>query len=124
MAERFTYFNEETGRYEVELDKKTLLMHRTSLDWERVYTFGDIIDRLAQYENLQETISKFKGKPRLMLDVFIDGDVDCVEIDYKEQGYYSLKNCYNSLYNAVAASGYKGIKVRKKGDHVYLIRVY
>ncbi len=58
-----------------------------------------------------------------IINEFVNGNDDIVRIDYNDRDYKSAKVCYCCFWNAVTRSGFRYIKVVKRGNEVYLRRI-
>ena len=57
-----------------------------------------------------------------MFKDFVESNHDVCRLDFTDRDYKSPMGCYKAIYNTIKNSHYN-IKVVKRGDEIYLVRV-
>lgn len=60
-----------------------------------------------------------KGEYDRIIDDFVSGDADSVVVEYGER---KTATVYQGLYHSLKTNGRTDVKLRRRGDKVYLVR--
>ena len=79
---------------------------------------------LDKYPRRKKGVKLMKPIHRLqeMFEDFVESNHDVCRLDFTNRDYKSPLACYNVVHHAIKKSNYN-IKVVKRGDEIYLVRV-